>query len=151
MENKGKHSIADIAYKMGNYYHFEQPESIATWNGTQLYNYIYSDDLKRGQLSVEALSDIIWYMERLKSQLEECELGVADGGDVKTEFEFLMDVVISAANDIGVKYYGDEFTAPDTAALEKRYEAIWKTYNKLTDCAYETIKKYNKFAEYIKV
>ena len=70
MENKGKRSIADIVYKMGNYYHFEQPDSIATWNGTQLYNYIYSDDLKRGQLSIEALSDIIWYMERLKSQLE---------------------------------------------------------------------------------
>ncbi len=149
MENKGKRSIADIVYKMGNYYHFEQPDSIATWNGTQLYNYIYSDDLKRGQLSCEALSDIIWYMERLKSQLEECELGIADGDDVKVEFEYLMDVVIGAANAIGVKYYGDEFIAPDTEDLEKRHKAIWVKSNKLTDSAYEVIGKYNKFKEYI--
>ncbi len=149
MENKGARSIADVVYKMGNYYHFEQPESIATWNGTQLYNYIYSDGLKRGQLSCEALSDIIWYMERLKSQLEECELGCADGGDVKVEFEFLMDVVIGAANAIGVKYYGDEFTAPDVKALEKRHEAIWTKCNKLSDSAYEIIGRYNKFKEYI--
>lgn len=80
---------------------------------------------------------------------EECELGCADGGDVKVEFEFLMDVVIGAANAIGVKYYGDEFIAPDVKALEKRHEAIWTKCNKLSDSAYEIIGRYNKFKEYI--
>lgn len=136
LQSAGSRSCAQIVYKMGNYYHFEQPDSIATWNGTQLYNTFFSPGLKNCDLCAESLQDIVAYMERLKKQLKECSLERDDKDAVIHELLVEIDTVIVAARVLLVKQ-----GACDPELVSE--------IDALTGRALENMRRYNKASAYI--
>jgi hypothetical protein len=137
LKSAGPRSCADIIYKMGNYYHFEQPDSVATWNGTQLYNTFFAPGLKNCDLSPDSLMDITAYMQRLKENLKECVLECADAESVISELNIEMDMVIVAARVLLSRY------------LKCETESIKADIEELAARTMENIGRYNKVSPWI--
>ena len=151
LKSAGKRSCAQIVYKMGNYYHFEQPDSIATWNGTQLYNTFFSPGLKNCDLSAESLQDIVCYMERLEKQLQECTLGREDRDAVMNELLIEMDCVILAAKVLLAKQgeTDPELVSKIDALVVREIENM-RRYNKASEYIENTIvKKFDRFKKFL--
>lgn len=152
LKSAGPRSCADVIYKMGNYYHFEQPDSVATWNGTQLYNTFFAPGLKNCELSLDSLMDIIAYMERLKENLKECVLECADAECVISELNIEMDMVLVAARILLSRYSNceTERIKADIEKLAARTVENMSRYNKVSqwirDKAYE---KFDRFKEFL--
>jgi len=148
LKSTGPRSCADIIYKMGNYYHFEQPDSVATWNGTQLYNTFFAPGLKNCDLSADSLTDITAYMRRLKENLKECVLECADAENIIHELSIEMDMVLVAARVLLSKYAkcDQEPLKADIEELAARTVENMRLYNKTSEWienkAYE---KFDKF------
>ena len=140
LKSVGKRSCAQVVYKMGNYYIFEQPDSMATWNGTQLYNTFFSPGLKNCDLSAESLEDIIAYMERQKKNLSECALEREDSDAVIHELLVEIDTVILAAKVLLVK---------QTDSCENTVSRIQAELDDLTQRALVNMRRYNKASDYI--
>lgn len=132
LKSVGSCSCADIIYKMGNYYHFEQPDSVATWNGTQLYNTFFAPGLKTCELSADSLLDIIAYMQRLKEKAKQCVLEGPNAGNIMNELTIGMDTVMIAARVLLSRYAMDDpkLIAADIEALAARTLDNMRVYNK---------------------
>ncbi len=151
----GERSCADLIFRMGNYYHLEQPDAVATWNGTQLYNQIYLEGCANGKLTPEPIIDIIEYMDKIKGRLPECRLECDNAAEITDELDYAIDSVIAMANAMGVKHargtrYEGCFKAPDTDALTARRKACWCRHNKLAASTEGTINKFKYLDEYMK-
>ena len=145
LKSAGRRSCADIIYRMGNYYHFEQPDSVATWNGTQLYNTFYAPGLKTCDLGADSLTDILSYMKRLKENLKECVLTCADAAHIIDELNIEIDTVIVAARVLLSRYEpGDpEQIKADIDELAARAVESMRLYNKTSQWIEQ--RKYEKF------
>lgn len=140
LKSTGDRSCAQVVYKMGNYYIFEQPDSMATWNGTQLYNTFFAPGLKNCDLSAESLEDIISYMDRQKKNLSECTLEREDSDAVKYELLVEIDTVILAAKVL---------LAKQTACSQETANQLKAELDELTERALTNMRRYNKASAYI--
>ena len=148
LKSAGPRSCADIIYKMGNYYHFEQPDSVATWNGTQLYNTFFAPGLKNGELDPDSLVDITAYMRRLKENLKECVLECADPEKIINELNIEMDMVLVAAQVLLSRSgkCDPEGVKADIEELTVRAVEHMGLYNKVSEwIENKTYEKFGKF------
>ncbi len=155
LKSTGERSCADLIFRMGNYYHLEQPDAVATWNGSQLFNQIFCKGCANGYLTPETIIDIIEYMEKIRGRLPECRFDREDSAEIMKELQYAVDVVIAAANAMGVVHakgtkYEDCFKKPDTDTLTARRKEQWLRHNKMSESAEAVINKYKSFDVYEK-
>lgn len=129
-------SLADLVYRMGNYWFLEQPASAAIWNGTMLEKEFSDRDVSDYLPMTEGqLKRIQRYIQEIKEELALCRLSGKDAELVMCECNAACDKVLFAVETVKSKLKNGGMAKNvefETDELMKKLEIIEKAHLKMT-------------------
>ncbi len=134
LKSSGERSCADVIFRMGNYWHLEQPDCAATWNGTTLAKNFFHRARKgfapTEKLSEQSLLKIKEYMDALRDELDECRIGHKDGKMMMEEIKYACESASSAAAIMAISGAKAEnrsigLDTPDIGEMIKQHSIRW--------------------------